>query len=60
MKPNEMTDEQLLAAMNKVGKDLQHSSPHGIAAEKLRAILVRELHRRKMIGYPSGRKFRVK
>lgn len=55
-----MTDEQLLAAMNKVGKDLQHSSPHGIAAEKLRAILVRELHRRKMIGYPSGRKFRVK
>lgn len=60
MKLSNLTDDQLLAALAREGKALQSSTPIGITAEKNRAIIVRECHRRNLIGYPSGKKFRVK
>jgi hypothetical protein len=60
MRFSQMTDQQLWAQLNLLGKKLQVSSPLGIAAEKERAILIKEMHKRNLIGYPSGAKFRMK
>jgi len=55
----DMTNEQLLIALDRASKlSCSASSPIAIGAEKTRAIIVKECHRRNLIGYKSGRKFR--
>jgi len=54
-----MTDEQVLSFLDKTTKlATSASNPTAIAAEKTRGIIVRECHKRNLIGYKSGRKFR--
>lgn len=52
------TDEQLLKLIQKMGKDMTSgSSARHVAMEKERIILVKEMMRRGLGGYPCKKKY---
>ena len=53
-----MTDEQLLQKLNAITREVNSGGKVGMSGEKKRAELVREAHRRNLIGMPSKRKYR--
>lgn len=55
-----MTDEQVLSRLNALSREIGVAGKTGMAAENKRAELVREAHKRKLIGMPSKRKHREK
>lgn len=55
-----MNDEQLLARLNSIAREIGIGGKQGMAAENRRAELVREAHKRGLLGMPSKRKHREK
>ena len=53
-----LTDDQLLAQLNSVRKEVGGAGKIGMSGEKRRAELVKEAHRRNLIGMKSKRKHR--
>ena len=53
-----MTDEQLLAKLNAIAREVGSAGKTGISAENKRAELVREALKRGIIGMPSKKKYR--